>query len=125
MIKRCKVRSVSKFNGLLVDDDKTWYNPTKAASPYLPDLKQFVGREVNLHLVDGKDHTYSGISLIESTGGKQEAEVAKDSILSSNPTTDNVRLLALICASLMFEPGCRMECYTERAEEIMKWVRQE
>ena len=133
MIKRCRVKAVSKFNGLLVDDDKKWFNATKEALPNLPDLKQFINETVDLYLVDGKDHSYSGIALInEGTEVKQQVgNSGGDSVVSSSNlppkvndrTTVIERFAALKCASGMLERGSLRASYFDLAEDIIKWVK--
>lgn len=128
MIKRCKVKAVSKFNGLLVDDDKAWFNATKEAQANLPDLKQFIGQEIDLYLVDGKSHIYSGIGVIESTDELQQVD-NKDSKDVPPKVIDRTtvieRFAALKCASAMLVRGSKKEYYYDLANDIIKWVNEE
>ena len=66
---RAIIKAVSKFKGLLVNDDKAWWNASKAAQATLPgDMAQFIGKEVELVVVSGENHKYSGFSLLAESG---------------------------------------------------------
>ena len=126
MIKRCKVKAVSKFKGLLVDEDKAWFNATKEAKANLPDLKQFIGQEIDLYLVDGKDHTYSGIAPVEESCEAKQCSPNKPTSISSNPIEAKdrkiTRLAALKISALMLGADKREDYYYSTAEKIIKWV---
>ena len=132
MIKRCKVKAVhQKFGGLLVDEDVKWFNATKDTLLSLPDLNQFVGEEIDLYLVDGKDHTYSGIGVVGGGTEEKQQDNGVSSFVKSVPTVSPnrtkivERFAALKCASAMLIRGRSIECYFDRAEKIIDWVMKE
>ena len=129
MIKRCVVKAVSKFKGLLVDDDKAWFNVVKESKSFIPDdLHQFIGKEISLSVVDGVDHKYDGFSVVSGEGG----EKAQPNGDSSPPDRDvrigrmaalNSSLKAIeVCGWDVADPESVVKVAKELAEDIIEWV---
>ena len=71
MKKECRIKTVARTGGILVDDETAWYNPTREYRGMMPPSQRLIGKKVVLHLVDGMNHVFNNITLLDSTSAEE------------------------------------------------------